>query len=150
MLPRIRRGDSWVSPWSSLCVDPFRVPWCRNPEVGRTHLQERACSCTKCTTPQTTICVHEEAVPRTCQMHGQNGLESEVGSARPSSRGWRHSCNHSILQACSPSAGTQGTEVAKWLKKALGSQCGSSCCNDGQVNHWESSPTFSVWRWLGT
>ena len=34
-----------------------------------------------------------------------------------------------------------------WL---LGSQCGSSCYDYGQVNCWKSGPAFSVWRWLGT
>ena len=32
----------------------------------------------------------------------------------------------------------------------LGSWCESSCCDCGQVNCWESSPVFSVWRWLRT
>ena len=31
----------------------------------------------------------------------------------------------------------------------LGSQQGSSCCDDGQVNHWENGLDFSVWKWLG-
>ena len=71
-LLRIRIVDGRISPWTSHHVDPFRVPWCRNPEGGRTSLQGRACSCIQCTPLQTIGWVHEEAVPKTCQAHGQS------------------------------------------------------------------------------
>ena len=71
-LPRIAVRDGQVSPWMLLGVDPFRVPWFRDPKGGRTSLQGRACSSAWCTPLQTTRWVHEVAAPRTQEVHNQS------------------------------------------------------------------------------
>ena len=60
---------------------PFRIPWWRDPMGSRTSLQGKACCCTKCTPLPMTGLVHEEAAPRTCQIHGQ-GRSTEQGGDR--------------------------------------------------------------------
>ena len=47
-------------------------------KVAEKSLQGRTCSCAKCSPQQITGNVHEGAVPRTCQMHGQ-GWSTEQG-----------------------------------------------------------------------
>ena len=70
VLQRITIRDG-VSSWTPLCVNPFRIPWFRNPKGWRTSLLWVVCSSAQHTPLQTTRWVHEGAVPRTQQVHDQ-------------------------------------------------------------------------------
>ena len=111
-LLKITIGNGWVGHWTPLHADPFRICWCSNPEAYR---QEHAVA------PSVLPCrLQDKCMMELCQelarYMARAGLQSKTRSARPSSKGWRCSHSHSILQACYPSAGHWGTEAAQQLK----------------------------------
>ena len=110
--------------------------------------RQTACSCTKCTPLQTTGWVHEGAVSMRLVLdaHGQGWFyRVRLGQSRPTSRGQRCSHSCSISQACSPSAGPWGTEVAKWLREdtptGQSESKRHSCFSGRDKLRWHQSPS---------
>ena len=91
-LPRTTIRDAAKSaPEHALYVDPFRIPWFRNPKGCRT----QSTGGVHRVVPSVLPCrqqgwVHEGAAPRTHQAHDQGWPTwSKTGPARPSLRSWR-------------------------------------------------------------
>ena len=115
--PRIAIGDSQVGHWTPLYVDPFRVPWFRDPEGCRTSLHgEHVVASSVLPHRQQDECMRE-LHQELSRCMARAGLQSEIRSARPSLRSQRCSCGHSTSQMWSPLPGSWGAESAKWLRE---------------------------------
>ena len=104
-------------PWTPFYENPFRVPICRD-FVDCWRCLQGECAVAPHILPcrQQDECMRELHQELTMYM-ARTGLEYKSGLARSTARGRRCSHSHSVSQACSPSAGPWGMELAKWLKE---------------------------------
>ena len=114
----IRTWDGQGIPWTSLCADPFRVTWCRNPEGGRIGLEESSPLCPVYSPTNKRMGAWEsctENVPGAClelvyrvRLGWLDPIQEaeDVPTVTPS---------HKLF----PSAGPHGMYMAKWLKEDI-------------------------------
>ena len=90
--PRITIRDGWVGPWTPLHVDPFRVPWCRDPEGCRTSLHGEHVEATVVLPHRKQDECMRELYQELAMCMARAGLQSKTRLARPSLRSQR--CSH--------------------------------------------------------